>query len=235
MGLKFLLIEDDPDIAAVLSAQLREPQVHIHHEQNGSRGLQQALDHHWDLMIVDMALPGTHGLDICRRVRAQACATPFLFVTARDAEHERVAGLDAGADDYLIKPFGLAELRARVRALLRRSQLNNDGSDTDEQSVTDGELFLDPRTRVALRWGKPLDLTAKEFALLYFLMRHRERAFTREQLLNRIWGSDFDGFAHTVNSHINRLRAKIEPNASEPKHIVTVWGQGYRFASSAPH
>jgi DNA-binding response OmpR family regulator len=181
--------------------------------------------------VLDWLLPGTDGVAICRRLRAQGRALPILMLTARSGESDRIRGLDAGADDYVAKPFSLQELKARVRAQLRRAgaMRGDPASAVVATSLRFGALQIDTNARAVQLSGQTIGLTSREFDLLTHFARHPGRAYTRAQLLAAVWGSGFEGFEHTVNSHINRLRAKIESTPSQPRFIVTVWGTGYRF------
>jgi two-component system OmpR family response regulator len=232
---RILVIEDDPAIGPLLALQLSEPGVDVELQCDGAAGLRRAAAMAWDLYIVDRMLPDIDGLTVCRNLRARGGKTPVIFLTARDTDADRIEGLDAGADDYIGKPFGIGELKARVRAQLRRSELLGRGTQgqTDDDPLEAGGVQIDPRARLVTRSGTPVNLTEREFQLLRHLMLHRERAWTRDQLLDRVWGPGYEGYAHTVNSHINRLRAKLEPDPARPRLIVTVWGTGYRFHACA--
>jgi DNA-binding response OmpR family regulator len=226
------VIEDDPDIGNLLASSLVGPGIEVRLERDSQGGLGQAARGVWDLYIIDRMLAGVDGIGICRHIRARDQAAAVIFLTARDSEIDRVEGLDAGADDYVAKPFSIDELQARVRAQLRRRRGSGTaGAVSDEQCIRIGSLQVDGRSRAAELRGQSLALTGREFQLLHFFMRHPDRAWTREQLLQKIWGPGFDGFAHTVNSHINRLRAKLEPDPANPTLIVTVWGAGYRLVA----
>jgi two-component system OmpR family response regulator len=227
---KVLVIEDDPDIAGLLSLHLRGIGCSVEHASDGTQGLARALEPPgWSLIVLDLQLPEVDGLEICRRVRAQAGYAPILMLTARAGESDRVLGLDTGGDDYLTKPFSVVEFAARVKAILRRAERLGRPSPVELRTIRCGELEIDLDRRTALRSGRALDLTAREFDLLAFLMERPERVFSRAQLLDQVWGTTHDTFEHTVNSHINRLRSKLEPDPSQPRYIVTVWGVGYRF------
>ncbi|MCC6633357.1 MAG: response regulator transcription factor [Gammaproteobacteria bacterium] len=230
-----LVIEDDPAIGQLLSAQLTGPGTVVEVQRDGLEGLRRAAMGRWNLYIVDRMLPDTDGVTLCRALRLRDAATPVIFLTARDTETDRIEGLDAGADDYIGKPFGMAEVQARVRAQLRRGARPGPDPDQDGQDepLEIGGIRIDPRVRMAWLAARPVALTDRECRLLHHLMRHRDRAWSREQLLNRIWGPGYDGYAHTVNSHINRLRAKIEPDPARPRFILTTWGTGYRFCAAS--
>ena len=226
-----LVVEDDPDIAALLCLQLEEIGCVVEAVADGTRGLARVQEsRRWDLIVLDLQLPGVDGLDICRWVRRGADYTPILMLTARAGESDRVLGLDSGADDYLTKPFSVVEFGARVKAILRRVERLSRPLTVELRTCRVGDLEIDLDRRIASCAGRSLDLTAREFDLLAFLMARPERVFSRAQLLDQVWGTTHDTFEHTVNSHINRLRSKLEPDPSTPRYIVTVWGVGYRFA-----
>jgi DNA-binding response OmpR family regulator len=228
---RVLVVEDDPDIGSLLQLHITECASEVRLESNGTRALLLAQAAHWDLIVLDWLLPGVDGVSICRRLRANRHRQPIMLLTSRTGESDRVAGLDAGADDYVAKPFGMNEFKARVRAQLRRSDQLRQASATATAlpPAQAGRIRIDTEARVTSIAGTNIALTAREFDLLAHFMRHPGRVFTREQLLDAVWGSGFDGYAYTVNSHINRLRAKIEADAAKPQHIITVWGVGYRF------
>jgi DNA-binding response OmpR family regulator len=228
---RVLIVEDDPDIAALLRLHVAEYASEVRVEANGARALLVAQGGSWNLIVLDWLLPGIDGVSICRQLRANRHREPILMLTSRIGESDRVIGLDAGADDYVAKPFGMDEFKARVRAQLRRSDelLLPQGAPKEGLPAQVGAIRVDAEARVATFHGKSLALTGREFDLLAHFARHPGKVFTREQLLAAVWGAGFDGYAYTVNSHINRLRAKIEPVAAKPDYIITVWGIGYRF------
>ncbi len=177
-------------------------------------------------------LPGRDGLSVCRALRSEKAYIPILMLTAKSSELDRVLGLEMGADDYLIKPFSIPELMARIKALFRRVDALSSAADTETEAVpiSCGELEVDPvRHQVRIR-QQVVELTAREFDLLYHFARHPGRVYSRTQLLDQVWGYNHEGYEHTVNTHINRLRAKIEDDATKPRYILTVWGVGYKFA-----
>ena len=232
MDRKILIIEDDRDIAHLVETNLVDKGYGITLADNGKTGLELALSGQYHLIILDLNLPQVDGLEICREVRANASYTPILMLTCRTSELDRVLGLEIGADDYLTKPISLRELMARVKALFRRiDALESEHTNNNLEIVRVGELSIDPSKReVALREA-PVNLTAKEFDLLYLFAKHPGRVYTRSELLDLVWGYAYKGYEHTVNSHINRLRGKIEENQNQPKYIITVWGVGYKFLS----
>ena len=227
MGLRVLLVEDDAAVADVVALHLRGAGYQVEHAADGHAALRRIDAQSWDLVLLDLMLPGTDGFEICRHLRQRESHVPIIILSARTAEAERVLGLELGADDYLPKPFSMLELTARVRALLRRvEQLK---AQPAAQVVQVGSLRVDLAHRRVSLAGQEVLLTLREFDLLYFLANHPGRVFSRAELLERVWGTSFDGFEHTVNSHINRLRTKIEANPQAPRLIETVWGLGYRF------
>jgi two-component system, OmpR family, response regulator len=227
---RILIIEDDVDIADMLGVHLREERFEIVHCARGDDGLRRLEQEAWDVLILDLMLPGVDGLEICRRARAMPRYTPIVIISARSTETHRIVGLELGADDYLAKPFSVLELVARVKALLRRvDALAKGGQGQADASLRRGKLLIDPIARAASLAGAPLELTPREFDLLHFFARHPGKVFSRMGLLDAVWGYNHEGYEHTVNTHINRLRAKIEVDPAEPVCIVTVWGQGYKF------
>ncbi|OEZ97037.1 sensory transduction protein regX3 [Duganella sp. HH101] len=221
-------------IADLLRLHLQDEGYQVTHCADGNQGLAQLRTGGWDALILDLMLPGVDGLEICRQARAMATYTPIIITSARSSEVHRILGLELGADDYLVKPFSVLELVARVKALLRRADAMARNQRNEAGSLELNGVRLDPLTRQAQVEGRPLDLTPREFDLLYFFVKHPEKVFSRLDLLNQVWGYQHDGYEHTVNTHINRLRAKIEADPADPARILTVWGKGYRFANGAP-
>ena len=233
MAQKILIIEDDKDIAALLEMHLRDAGHNVTATHDGARGLELAAAASHDLIILDLMLPGIDGLEICKRVRALPRYTAILMLTAKSSELDRVLGLELGADDYLTKPFSIKELLARVKALFRRMDALESKTRTEaREPISVGDLMIDVDKRTVTQKGSPVTLTAKEFDLLLYFARHPGRVYTRSQLLSEVWGYAFEGYEHTVNSHINRLRTKIEKDPSHPRTILTVWGVGYKFADT---
>ncbi len=229
---RILIVEDQEDINALIALNLEVLNYQVSCAHNGTDGLQQAQDGEFDLIILDVMLPGIDGLQICKILRANNIFTPILMLTARKSEADRVVGLEVGADDYLTKPFSVLELQARVKALLRRMEFNKQ-QQTEEGSADDitvKQLQIHKTKRVVSLAGQPINLTAKEFDLLLYLVSFPGQVFSREQLLNAVWGYRHSGYEHTVNSHINRLRAKIEQDPANPQFVLTVWGVGYKFS-----
>jgi DNA-binding response OmpR family regulator len=230
-GKSILVVEDEHDIAQLLKLHLSEVCDEVVLTDNGHEGLQAASSGHWDLIILDLRLPGIDGLEICRRIRENLVYTPVLMLTAKSTELDRVLGLEIGADDYLTKPFSIQELIARVKAIFRRcaAMQRSADSNSNERVLEHGTLRIDLNKRQVSIDGREIELTAREFDLLNHFASHPGIVYTRARLLDMVWGYGHEGYEHTVNSHINRLRSKIEPNPSQPKYIVTVWGVGYRF------
>ncbi|MEO1575230.1 MAG: response regulator transcription factor [Pseudomonadota bacterium] len=232
MRRRILIVEDESDIANLVQLHLGELCDEAVIASDGREGLARATGENWDLVVLDLRLPGVDGLDICRRLREQDTYTPVLMLTARSTEPDRIVGLEIGADDYLTKPFSVRELVARVRAIFRRTDaLNHQAPGVDQEFIKTDELSIDAASREVRVSGKNVALTAKEFDLLLHFARHPGVVFTRSQLLDQVWGYGHDGYEHTVNSHINRLRAKIEPDPATPHYVNTVWGVGYRFVA----
>ena len=225
MNGEVLLVEGDSVHAELVQSHLRRAGFSVHGERNGAGAMRAIGGRAWDLVLLDLTLPEGDGLDICRHLCERHPRLPMIVVSARASEAQCVLGLEMGADDYIAKPFSMLELVARVRALLRRAQQRQ----APDAPLRFGSLRIDPRRR-ELRCGDAhVALTLREFDLLNFLALHPGQVFSRADLLDQVWGPGFDGYEHTVNSHINRLRSKIEADAHEPCWIRTVRGVGYRF------
>jgi len=226
-----LVIEDDSEIAELVKINLEDNGFKVDCVGNGNEGYKRIQSASYDLIILDLMLPGMDGLEICKRFRKEDTTTPLLMLTAKSEEFDKVLGLELGADDYLTKPFSIRELIARVKALLRRSKQATIEQESVEHTgtITIGNLTIDPEKHKVTMNDEKVDLTAKEFDLLYLFAQHPGRTFSRQELLNTIWGYQFNGYEHTVNTHINRLRSKIEEDPSNPTYLKTVWGVGYRF------
>jgi DNA-binding response OmpR family regulator len=232
MQKKVLVIEDNPDIANLVMINLRGKHLQVDHAADGVAGLRKALTGDYEMIILDLMLPGMDGMDVCRSMRSEKNYTPVLMLTAKTSELDRVLGLEVGADDYLTKPFSVPELVARVNAILRRSdQYQSPANVGDDEALQFGKLSVDPAKRQVLLGENNVELTAKEFDLLWHFACNPGRVYTRAQLLDRVWGYGHDGYEHTVNSHINRLRAKIEIDPASPRYVTTVWGVGYKFSA----
>jgi DNA-binding response OmpR family regulator len=229
---RILVVEDERDIAELIALHLADLPAQATLAHDGRSGLALAIEHEWDAIVLDLRLPGLSGLDLCRELRSRGSRVPILMLTARDGELDRVLGLELGADDYVTKPFSVLELQARVKALLRRSGMQAAaaaaGGDEPE-ALQAGTLAVNRTQRRAWNAGREIVLTPREFDLLWHFMRHPGRVFTRTELLADVWGYGHDGYDHTVNSHINRLRDKLGDDRTESRLIHTVWGVGYRF------
>lgn len=227
---KVLLIEDDPHIGELISIHLKDLNCEVEVSTDGREGYEKAAAGNYSLIILDIMLPGMDGLEVCRQLRADKVNTHILMLTAKSEEIDKVLGLETGADDYLTKPFSIREFIARVKAILRRIKtLNNDSNSVKNESFNIENLTIDLVKRKVLLNDIKLELTPKEFDLLALLATKPGRVYSRSNLLDKIWGYNFNGYEHTVNSHINRLRAKIEPDINNPKYILTSWGVGYKF------
>ena len=233
MARRILVVEDDRDIAHLVELHLQDLGADVTVTHDGGVALDVAQNRAFDLVILDLMLPGVDGLEICRRLRARSNYTPILMLTARSADVDRIVGLEIGADDYLTKPFNIRELIARVKALLRRVDALSKPETADAPPVLEfGALVIDVVKRKVTLNGDAIELTAKEFDLLLQFARNPGRVYTRAQLLDLVWGYGHDGYEHTVNSHINRLRNKLEKDSAKPIYILTVWGVGYKFADA---
>ncbi len=228
---KILIIEDHIDLAKILTLHLSDLDYEVKHADDGLKGLNLLENESFDLVILDLMLPGMDGLEICRRIRNQNNYTPVLMLTSKSSEIDRVIGLEIGADDYVAKPFSVREVMARIKALFRRveafSITNNARKEQD--NVVYGKLEVDIESHKVSVAGRSVDLTAREFELLHHFVKRPGRVYSRAQLLDMVWGYGHEGYEHTVNSHINRLRAKIENDPTNPEYILTIWGVGYKF------
>lgn len=241
---RVLIIEDARDIARMVQLHLREANFEADMAFDGPEGLKQALAHRYDVVVLDIMLPGMDGLEICRRLRSLPDYTLIIMLTSKGTELDRVLGLELGADDYLTKPFSLRELIARIKALLRRTEAlhpaelnpNPDCAPAHRAAemgvIRQGGLVIETEKRKVVIDESEIALTAKEFDLLHLFACHPGRVYTRAQLMDTLWGFGYEGYEHTVNSHINRLRAKIEKDPAKPRYLLTVWGVGYKFADA---
>ena len=228
---RILLVEDEHDIADLVALHLGDVCDEVIIARNGHDGMRLATSSDWALIILDLRLPGPDGLEICRAVRRERAYQPIMMLTSKSSELDRVLGLETGADDYLTKPFSVLELAARVRAILRRVEnLSQAPKVANGTAIRAGAVNIDPDRREVTLNGDPVELTAREFDLLAHFVKHPGHVFRRADLLDKVWGYGHEGYEHTVNSHINRLRSKIEKDPSHPEMIVTVWGVGYKFA-----
>jgi DNA-binding response OmpR family regulator len=226
---KILVVEDEDDIAELVALNLRDQNYEVSIARNGHEGRLQAFARHWDLIVLDLRLPGQDGLSLCRELRAEQNYVPILMLTSKSSELDRVIGLETGADDYLTKPFGVSELLARVRAIFRRVDAISGQAKAESETIRVGELCINEAERQVFVGERAVDLTPREFDMLLHFARNPGRVFSRSQLLDKVWGYGHKGYEHTVNSHINRLRSKIETDSNKPRYIVTVWGVGYKL------
>lgn len=232
MAHRILVVEDNKDLAQVLKMHLEDLSLDVDLAYDGLSGLTKAETGTYDLIILDLMLPGLDGMEICRHVRRKKAYTPILMLTSKSSELDRVLGLEMGADDYVTKPFSIKELMARVKAIFRRMDGMQSNPKKEQEIIQAGSLVIDSARRTVDCKGEAIDLTAKEFDLLLHFASHPGRVYSRSQLLDIVWGYGHEGYEHTVNSHMNRLRAKIEEDPSNPKYILTVWGVGYKFSES---
>ncbi len=223
-----LIIEDDPEIIRLLEIHLTDLIYTTSKALDGGVGLQMALDNTYDLILLDLTLPTMDGVEICKKLRAKK-NTPIIMLTAKSEEIDRVLGLEIGADDYITKPFSIRELLARIKAVMRRTDTKPSKEDKNTSAIEAEGLYIDIEKRKVLLDDQKVELSPKEFELLVLMASNPGRNYTRSELLNIIWGYNFEGYEHTVNSHINRLRAKIESDMAHPNYILTTWGVGYKF------
>ena len=226
---KILIIEDDRDIADLISIHMNDNGHDSLTVHDGKEGFLKAMEEQHDLIILDLKLPGMDGLEICRKLRMEKIDTPIIMLTSKSEEIDKVLGLEIGADDYMTKPFSLRELVARVKTVLRRQRPQGEPSARQEEIIECENFYLDVSKRIVKSYQQQHELSPKEFDMLVLLARNPGKTYSRSDLLNQVWGVDFEGFEHTVNSHINRLRSKIEKNMNEPEFILTTWGVGYKF------
>ncbi len=230
MHQRILVIEDNTDLSELLRLHLTDQSWEVDLEFKGDTGLQKAVNQKYDLIILDIMLPEMDGIEVLKQLRSRKIHTPILMLTSKSSEVDRILGLELGADDYVTKPFSIRELIARVKAIFRRMEtFKPDPTESPEPALTIKDLTIIPEKRKVMIAGVSIELTAKEYDLLHYFARHPGRVFNRSQLLDNVWGYGHDGYEHTVNSNINRLRAKIEKNPARPEYILTVWGIGYKF------
>jgi DNA-binding response OmpR family regulator len=231
MGKRILIIEDNRELAQLLALHLHDLSFEVDTAFDGVSGIARAEGDHYDLIILDLMLPGLDGLEICKRLRSKSTFVPILILTSKSSEMDRVLGLELGADDYVTKPFSIMELMARVKAIIRRVDGMKENESTEvSDTIRAGEMIINVEKRLVTLNGSTVDVTTKEFDLLLHFARNPGRVYSRSQLLDKVWGYGHEGYEHTVNSHINRLRSKIEENPARPRYILTVWGVGYKFA-----
>jgi DNA-binding response OmpR family regulator len=224
---KVLIVDDEPNIREVVGLYLRRDGHDVVSAADGEEALEVFRESEPDLVVLDLMLPMISGLEVCRRMRAVR-RVPLIMLTARGEEEERIVGLSLGADDYVVKPFSPRELAARVAAVLRRVEASS--GDVDQKVLSFDGLRIDPNTREILVRGEPATLTAREFDLLHHLASSPGRVYTRDQLMELVWGYTFSADTSTVTVHVRRLREKVEPDPARPRYLQTVWGVGYKFA-----
>lgn len=229
MKKEVLVIEDDPDIVELLQIHLEDLDCNVSKAMNGKVGLELAETGNFSLIILDLMLPEVDGLEVCRRIRAQKNYTPILMLTAKVEEVDKIIGLETGADDYMTKPFNVREFISRVKAIFRRVSMIEEQSREPNKILEHNSLHIDMIKRKVMYENNVISLTPKEFDLLVLMASHPGRSYKRDELLNLVWGYEFSGYEHTVNSHVNRLRAKLEPDVDNPRFILTTWGVGYKF------
>ncbi len=232
MAYTLLIIEDNVDIARLIRFHVQDLGCNADIVADGIQALEMFRKNDYQLVILDLMLPGMDGLEVCKQLRAQTSYVPILMLTSKSSELDRVLGLETGADDYVTKPFSIPELMARIKAQLRRIKALQASGSSSEPPLSIGDLLIDAARRRVKISGDEVTLTAREFDLLKHFASHPGRVFSRMQLLEQVWGYHYEGYEHTVNSHINRLRAKIEVDPANPQYILTVWGVGYRFCET---
>ncbi len=233
-GEKLLIVEDDPAIQRMIGDYFRHLGYEVLTAGDGEAGLKAALNERPTVLLLDLMLPKLDGLAVCRQLREKLPGLPILMLTAKDDVVDKIVGLELGADDYVTKPFSLRELEARVKSVLRRTRARNETPADDGQApIIRGDLRVDPARREVSIRGKMVDLTPKEFELLALFAAHPGRVYSRKYLLEHVWDYSYGGYDRTIDSHINRLRSKIEADPDEPKLVLTVWGVGYKFADES--
>lgn len=228
-----LIVEDEKNIVDIIRFNLQRTGYNTLEAYDGEAGLAMAREKKPDLILLDVMMPKMMGFDVCRALRAEGDNVPVIILTAREEEEDKILGLEIGADDYITKPFNILELKARIRALIRRSSMAPAApAEPDSGKLVRGHIEIDPERRSAHRFGQNVELTLKEFDLIELLMRNPGKVYSREQLLDLVWGYDYQGDIRTVDVHIRRLREKLERNPAAPEYIITKWGVGYYFAEA---
>ena len=229
---RLLIVEDNTDIAGLIQLHAKDIDCDSDIATTGKQALEMFDRKKYELVILDLMLPEIGGLEVCRQLRNSSSYVPILMLTSKSSELDRVLGLEVGADDYITKPFSLPELMARIKAQFRRAEALQTENKAKTTNISIGSLTIDTAKRQVAIDGKTIELTAKEFDLLLHFAGSPGLVFSRMQLLEQVWGYQYEGYEHTVNSHINRLRAKIEKDPAQPVYILTVWGVGYRFCEA---
>jgi two-component system, OmpR family, alkaline phosphatase synthesis response regulator PhoP len=227
---KALIIEDDRNIANLISIHLSDLEFDVEKSFDGKEGLLKALNSTYKIIILDIRLPGLDGFEICKRIRLEKIYTPILMLTSKSEEIDKIVGFEIGADDYITKPFSIREMMARIKAIIRRTEISSKTVSTDKHhEIRYDNIYINVTLRIVEVKGNRIELSPKEFDLLVLFASNPGRTYSRLQLLEKIWGYQFEGYDHTVNTHINRLRSKIESDLNKPEYILTTWGIGYRF------
>jgi len=229
---KILIIEDDRDIADLIAIHMVDNGHEAQKVHDGKEGLIRSMENEYNLIILDLKLPGMDGMEICKKLRQEKIDTPIIMLTSKSEEIDKILGLEFGADDYMTKPFSIRELVARVKSVLRRGERESQDSASTDRILECENFYVDISKRIVRTYEKQVELSPKEFDMLVLLASNQGKTYSRSDLLSQVWGVDFEGFEHTVNSHINRLRSKIEKNMNEPEFILTTWGVGYKFKDS---
>lgn len=228
MAKKILVVDDEKLIVKGIRFSLEQDSYEVDAAYDGEEALEKAKQNQHDLIMLDLMLPKMSGLDVCREIR-EFSNVPIIMLTAKGEDMDKILGLEYGADDYITKPFNILEVKARIKAILRRTEAQKPQKEEDSSVVVSGDLSLDKDNRRVTVQGREVNLTSKEFELLDFLVAHPGKVYTRDALLNLIWGKDYPGDERTVDVHVRRLREKIEPNPSEPIYVRTKWGRGYYY------
>lgn len=229
MARKILVVDDEKLIVKGLKFSLEQDDYEVDTAFDGEEGLALATENQYDMILLDLMLPKMDGYEVCQRVR-EFSDVPIIMLTAKGEDMDKIMGLEYGADDYMTKPFNILEIKARIKAIIRRSKSKDKEKDPSDNIIKDKDLVLDTASRRLTIAGEPYSLTSKEFEVLELLVRNKGKVFSREELLTKIWGEDYDGDERTVDVHVRRLREKIEKNPKEPKYVYTRWGVGYYYS-----
>jgi len=234
MNKHILIVEDNADLASLVALHVQDMGCTSDIADNGGKAMRLYEKNNYDLVLLDIMLPVISGIEVCKKMREGSRYVPIMMLTSKTSEIDRVVGLEVGADDYISKPFSIPELLARIKAQFRSVEalVNSQENIKQDSVIQAGDMSIDLQRRQVFITDKELNLTAKEFDLLVYFAKHPGQVFTRSQLLDHVWGYQFEGYDHTVNTHINRLRTKVEKDAANPEYILTVWGVGYKFGGS---
>jgi DNA-binding response OmpR family regulator len=234
MNKHILIVEDNADLASLIALHVQDIGCSSDIVDNGGKALRLYGKNDYDLVLLDIMLPVMDGIEVCKKMREGGLYVPIMMLTSKTSEIDRVVGLEVGADDYISKPFSIPELLARIKAQFRSVEALLKSQENIKQGnmIQAGDMSINLHKRQVFIADKELSLTAKEFDLLVYFAKHPGQVFTRTQLLDQVWGYQFEGYDHTVNTHINRLRIKVEEDAANPEYILTVWGVGYKFSEN---